>query len=236
MKLLWIVPILDMDERELAQRSEAFGRFLYPGTELVVRGVKKGTPSIESLLDEAYIALPVLEEVLKGQEEGFDACIIGCAGDAGVAVCKESLRIPVVGPAEAAISVFRLIGKKALILTTIPTRIASIEDRFAAYLPRHRFVIYPSNLALDEIRQNMSHTVAVLSGLITEAVERERVDCAILACAGMRGMADQLQEETGVPVIDPIAAALQMAQVLVTLGKAQSRRAYPFPPEKRRIL
>ena len=236
MKILWIVPILGTDERELARRPDGFRRFLYPGTELVVRGVKRGTESIESRLDEAYIALPVREEAISAQEEGFDACVIGCAGDAGVAVSKESVSIPVVGPAEAAVSVFRLIGKKVVILNTIPDRIASVEDRFAGYLPRHRFVIYPSNLRVLDMRRDMAHTIDVLSELVIAAVDRDRADCAILGCAAMRGMAEQVQEKAGIPVIDPMAAAIQMAQVLVTMRHSQSRRAYPFPPEKRRIL
>jgi Asp/Glu/hydantoin racemase len=49
-------------------------------------------------------------------------------------------------------------------------------------------------------------------------------------------MAEEVQEKAGIPVIDPMAAAIQMAQVLVTMRHSQSRRAYPFPPEKRRIL
>ncbi|NIM45270.1 MAG: hypothetical protein GTO54_06505 [Nitrososphaeria archaeon] len=45
-------------------------------------------------------------------------------------------------------------------------------------------------------------------------------------------MAEELGDKLGVPVIDPTAAALKMAESLVDLGLSHSKLVYPKPPEK----
>jgi allantoin racemase len=116
MKILWIVPITGPDDDEVKRREESLRDYLFPGTEVVFRKVKSGTESIESRVDEIYATLPVLKEALIGEQEGFDACVIACAGDAGVAQAKELLTIPVVGPGESSILISQLVGRKVVFL------------------------------------------------------------------------------------------------------------------------
>ncbi len=104
MKILWIDPITAGDEADSESTLAFLKPFLFEGTDVVIRKVNRGTESIESRLDEVYSTVPMLDIALQGEVEGFDACIIGCAGDAGVAEAKDVLKIPVVGPGEASSS------------------------------------------------------------------------------------------------------------------------------------
>ena len=52
---------------------------------------------------------------------------------------------------------------------------------------------------------------------------------------GMAGLGEKLQNELGIPVLDPAPIAVQYAQTLVKLGLSQSRIAFPVPPEKARV-
>jgi Asp/Glu/hydantoin racemase len=74
MKILWIVPITSATYDELEKTALFLRKYSFPGTEVVIRKVTRGTESIESRLDEIYATLPVLDEVLKSEKEGFDAC------------------------------------------------------------------------------------------------------------------------------------------------------------------
>ena len=52
----------------------------------------------------------------------------------------------------------------------------------------------------------------------------------------MTGMAAKVSERSGITVIDPLPAAVKMAESLVRLGLSHSRLAYMRPPEKDRYL
>ncbi len=236
MKILWIVPITGPDATRLENTAAFLKKYSFPGSEVVVRKVGRGTESIESRLDEVYATLPMIDEVLKAGREGFDACVIGCAGDAGVAVAKDIAKIPVIGPGEASIAISRLIGKKLVLVTTLPERIPSLEDRVVQLIPRTQFVIYPVNIPVLEIPKNPPRTIASLVEIIERSKEEDRADTAILACLSMRGMARAVQEKVKIPVIDPTLAALALAQSIAKMNVSHSKKAYPFPPDKKRGL
>ena len=236
MKILWIVPITSPEETQLERTVAFLKRHVYPGTEVIVRKVSKGTESIESRVDEAYATLPILEEVVKAEQEKFDACIVGCAGDAGVAAAKEVARIPVVGPGEASLLLSQLIGRRVVLLTTLAERIPSVEERVARFIPRSQYFIYPTNIPVVELQKDVGKTIKILIEIIRKSKERDRVDTAILACLSMKGMAEEVQKDVEIPVIDPAIAALEMAQALVTMKLSQAKRIYPFPLQKKRFL
>jgi allantoin racemase len=236
MKILWIAPITGTDPARLEQLKDLLKKFAFPGTEVVVRKVARGTESIESRLDEVYATPAILDEVQKGEMEGFDACIVGCAGDAGVAVAKDVARIPVIGPLEASISIAQILGRRFVFLWTLPERIRSVEDRVARFLPRGDFFIYPTHIPVLEMAKDVDKTIATLVKIIKKSVEEDRADTAVLGCLSMRGMAEAVHAEVKIPVIDPSLAALTMAQSVVQMKVTQAKGAYPFPPEKKRFL
>jgi allantoin racemase len=45
------------------------------------------------------------------------------------------------------------------------------------------------------------------------------------------GVAEQLSEELGVPVLNPARTALKTAEALVSSGLRHSKKAYPVPPK-----
>jgi allantoin racemase len=235
-KILWIAPITGTDPARLEHLKDLLKRYAFPGTEITVRKVPRGTESIESRLDEVYAAPAILDEVQKGEKEGYDACIIGCAGDAGVAVAKDVARIPVIGPLEASISMAQILGRRFVFLWTLPERIRSVEDRVARFLPRADFFIYPTHIPVLEMAKDVDKTIATLVKIIKKSIEQDRADTAVLGCLSMRGMSGPLQAEAKIPVIDPCLAALTMAQSLVQINLTQSKAAYPFPQDKKRFL
>ncbi len=236
MKILWVVPITGTDEHKLKETAEFLKNYSFEHTEVVIRKVSRGTESIESRLDEVYASVPILDEVKKAEKEGFDACVIGCAGDAGVDVAKEISKIPVIGPGESSILISQLIGRRVVILTSLPERIPSIEEKVAKFIPPTQFVVYPTYIPVIEFQKDVQKTLKTLVEIIKKSIAKDRVDTAILLCLGMQGMAEKVQNEVRIPVIDPAIAALEMAQIIVKMNLSQAKSIYPFPPEKKRFL
>jgi allantoin racemase len=236
MRILWIVPITSPDAASMERTVEFLKPYLFGGTEIVMRKTERGTESIESRLDEVYATVPTLELAIEGEREGFDACIIGCAGDAGVAEVKEVLTIPVIGPGEASMLIARQIGKRIAVLTTLPERVPSLDDKVRQFIPPDRFFIYATNIPVVEFRNDLRKTTETLCRIVENSMEKDGADTALLACLGMAGMADELHKRVGIPVIDPGVAAVQYAQMMAKMGIAQAKGAYPKPPDKKRWL
>ena len=91
--------------------SVAGKKFARPDTEVYAVSPSTGPESIESMYDE-YLAVPgVLSEIIKGdREEHADAFIIACFGDPGLLAAKEVTEKPVIGIAQAAFTVAKMIA------------------------------------------------------------------------------------------------------------------------------
>ena len=67
-------------------------------TELVVTNIKDGPPNIDFYYSKHILELRIFEEVMRAEEQGFDAVIVGCCYDPGVRAARELVDIPVIGP------------------------------------------------------------------------------------------------------------------------------------------
>ena len=69
---------------------------------------------------------------------------------------------------------------------------------------------------------------------IERALAEDGAEAIVLGCAGMAELAASLAREHDLPVIDGVAAAVKLAEALVALGHATSKRgAYARPLPKR---
>jgi allantoin racemase len=67
-----------------------------------------------------------------------------------------------------------------------------------------------------------------------ETIERDGTEVIVLGCAGLGDLAPRLQQITGVPVVDPNAAAMKLCETLVDLGLTHSKaRLYSAPSRQR---
>jgi allantoin racemase len=66
-------------------------------------------------------------------------------------------------------------------------------------------------------------------------VEQDGVETLILGCGSLFGIKEQLQDEFGIPVVEPGIVALKHAEMLVGLGLSHSKRSYmtPLPVKER---
>ena len=67
--------------------------------------IKMGPASIESEFDEAICIPGTIRRAIDAEKDGAHAIIIDCMGDPGLQACREVVKIPVVGPSQAAMHV-----------------------------------------------------------------------------------------------------------------------------------
>lgn len=222
---------------ELSKRED-FIAYARPGTDVEVSILDAGPASIESQFEEA-VALPdVLKHVVLAARGGADAIVLDCMGDPGLGAARELTSIPIVGPAQAAMHVAAMLAQNFSIITIGD----SVEGIFHDLTRRYGLVDRTVSIRTVDIPVlALSEEGELREKLFEQAIaafDEDGAHAIVLGCTGMRGWAQRIQdhlEATGrlrIPVIDPVAAAFTLAESLVTLGLAPSKRSYPEPPVK----
>jgi allantoin racemase len=204
--------------------AEAARRVASPGVEIeAVSGV--GPPSIESHLDEIESAAGVLQYIIDGSAT-FDAFVIACYGNhPAINAARELTRKPVVGIAEASMVLAGMLGHRFSIVTTSQRWRPMLIDAVRAYGAGHRCASVRASgmtvLDIDALPE--SEVRALLMNEARQAIADDGAEVIVLGCAGMSGLDAELSATLGAPVVDGVAAAVKIAEALVSCGLETSR-------------
>lgn len=231
MKLLLVNPnvtvaIADVMAAE-ARRSAS------PGTEIEVASADFGTLYIANRVEAAVAAHAVLE-VLAEKGAGCDAAIIAAFGDPGVHAAKELMPIPVVGVSEAAFLVAWTQGKRySIVCLTERLRTWYMECAAEHGLDGRLASVRAITVPVPDITTANADLVEELTRQCLLAVEEDGAEAVILGGGPIAGLAREIADQVPVPLIDPIACAVKLAESLVGLGlRAPERGSFARPASK----
>jgi allantoin racemase len=203
-----------------------------PGTEVLARTPTWGPESAEGWLD-SFLSAAVVLDLLRTTEETFDAVVLAGFGDHGREGARELLDVPVVDITEAAAHLACLLGRRYGVLTTLDRSCGLIEDSLhSAGVAQNCVAVLGCGLGVLELVDDRRTAEALLTA--ARQLRDRGAEVLVLGCAGMTGLDQHLAATVGIPVIDGIAAAIQLAESLVRLGLTTSRAAYPKPLPKNR--
>ena len=211
-------------------RQEKLQAFLSPGVELETRSDYGGPESIESMWEE-YLSVPgTMDLAVRLEREGFDAIIPGCFGDPGLDGIREIVSIPVVGPGQAGMTVAAMLGHRFSIVTVVENIIRPLENLallhgYASKLASVRQIGIP----VLELNNDPDYTYHRAIEVCRETIEKDRADVLVMGCGTLSFRSEELAAELGVPVVNPLRAALRMAELYVSSGISHSKRSYPTP-------
>ena len=242
MRVLYILPgslsRTELGTREIDRRLGILRRLAAPGTEVEITDVPEGPSSIESAYEE-YLSVPgSLQKVQEAARAGMDAAIIGCFGDPGVDAARELAEMLVVGPAESGMLFACALGHRFSVVTVLDSVVAPLRHL------AHRIGVsekLASVRAVDipvlELNKDRARSVSRMIALGRRAVEEDGADALVLGCMSMGFLEahTEIAAAVGVPVVNPVYAALRMAEALHGAGLRHSKRAYPLPPKLRTI-
>ncbi len=197
-----------------------------------------GAPSIEGHHDDVWAAAGVIEQVQAGEAAfdgaGADAYVIACFGDPGLDAARERARGPVIGIAEAAFHAASLMATGFSVVTTLSRTCVIAEHLLHRYgFERRCRGIHGTDIAVLELEDPASRAFERILSAAEHALMHDRSGAIVLGCAGMTDLCAALQQRLGVPVIDGVGVAVKLAEALVSLGLATSKRGdYAAPLAK----
>lgn len=219
---------------ELERRRGYLERHAAPGTSVLVRDWPRGPASIESAAEE-YLSVPgLLEAAPLLEAEGTGAIIVGCFGDPGLSGAREVTAIPVVGPGQASGHLAAQLGSRFAVLTVVDEVVPAIRRQMRGHgLDGFLSEVLAVDVPVLELRGRRDEVVDELE-LAGRRALRNGADALVLGCMtmGFLDVARDLQEQLGIPVVNPVLASLKLAETLVATGMAPSATAYPTPRKR----
>ncbi|MBN1859045.1 aspartate/glutamate racemase family protein [Candidatus Bipolaricaulota bacterium] len=214
---------------QIDERQAAAG----PGVEVTTICLEDGPVSLESGVDDALVAVPLMIEARKAQDEGYDAVVIDCAADPSVRAVREYIDIPVTSAGEAAFQYVLGLADTFSVVTVLENTAHLIEDRLRTYglMSRVASVRFADVPVLD--LEDMSLACERILSQARQAIDQDGADAIVLGCTGMSPVTKHLQQNLEVPVVDPAVAALTLAESLVRMGISHSKKSYLTPPKKK---
>jgi len=224
-----------MDNQEVNRRGQLLREWAFPGTEVDIICVPEGPASIESMYEE-YLSIPATaKEIFRLEKEGYDAAILGCAGDPGLDAMREiTSKMLVVGPAESSILTAAMLGHKLTVITIDDSMIASIEELvYKAGISNKLASVHALNIPVLDLSVNRKSTLEKIIKVSNDAIEKDGADSLVLGCMsmGFLNVADEISDVLKIPVINPSKIALKTAEALVSSGLRHSKKAYALPPK-----
>jgi allantoin racemase len=164
-------------------------------------------------------------------------------GEHGREGVRELVDVPVVDITEAAAHLACLLGRRYGVVTTLERSCGQIEDSLElAGVGRNCAAVVGTGLSVLDLgdgagdgRGERARTEAAFLAAAEQAC-RAGAEVLVLGCAGMTGLERTVAEKLGLPVVDGVAAAVKLAESLVTLGLTTSRAgSYAKPVPKGRV-
>ncbi len=224
---------------ELARREGLLREIASPGTEIDIFGLetdpeKSHLGTVQSAYDATLSTIGDLKCAMAAEEAGYQAVIIPCGGDPGIAPLREVLTIPVVPPGSAAKHLCSLLGPRFSVITTGkgPVKRTEVHERDGLM---KLVSIHPVGLTVPEVRVKPREAYEAMVREGRRAVEEYGAASVTFGCMSMGFLMvdEKLTEYIGVPAVNPVKVAVKTAETLIDLGLTHSKRAYPVPPSLR---
>ncbi len=205
-----------------------------PGTTVTGLTPAWGPESAEGWLD-SYLSAAAVLDTLRRYEGEFDAVVMAGFGEHGREGARELLGVPVVDITEAAAHLACLLGRRYAVITTLDRARGQIEDSLhSAGVLANCAAVIGTGLGVLEL----GDPGRTLDSFV-QAAERAKeagAEVLVLGCAGMTGLRQAVGDKLGLPVVDGVAAAVKVAESLVSLGLTTSKvGGYADPLPKRRL-
>ena len=183
------------------------------GPEIHCHTLAEGPFGIESQVDSDSVVLPLVRFIESRADSS--AYIIACYSDPGLDACRSITNAPVLGIQEAGVLTALGLGDRFGVFAIAQASIErhrrhlrrmGVLDRLAAERALE--------LTVDESARG-ENTFARLCEVGRKLINEDGADVLILGCAGMAVHREPLEQELGLPVIEPTCAAVAIALGLI---------------------
>jgi len=225
--IAYVVPGVGLGDEELQRREEIANTLVTD--EVQILEADEGPLSIESTVEEEWGVIGVMK-LISDREDEFDAFVIGCFGDPGLAAARELTQKPVVGPAAASFHTAVQLADRFSCIT--------ILDSTKPFTRRlvHEYGLGDSLASVPVVEApvlDIDHSSdALVDDMIAAgraAVADDGAEALVPGCMSLSFMQihDEIAEAVGVPFVDPVTVSLETASTWARHGITHSRVSYP---------
>jgi allantoin racemase len=190
--------------------DEALEPLRRPGAPpILCETLAEGPFGVETQAHVEQVALPLAAYVKARPEAG--AFVIACYSDPGLFVCREVTPRPVLGIAECGLLTAMARGGRFGVIA-IAKRSIPRHMRYMRQMGVMERLAGERSLEMSVAETASGEgTLARMIAIGTELRDGDGADVIVMGCAGMARHRKALQEVLGIPVIDPVQAAVTMA-------------------------
>jgi allantoin racemase len=227
LSIAYLVPGVGLAGGELDRRERIANELVPDDVRVLEAG--EGPLSIESTVEEEWSAVGVMRMIAEHEDE-FDAFVIGCFGDPGLAAARELTETPVIGPASASFHTAAQVADRFSCLTILESTRPFTRRLVHEYGLGERLASVPVVEApVLEIDHSSDALVEDMIATGRAAVEADGAEALVPGCMSLSFMQvhDEIADALGVPFIDPVTVGLETASTWARHGITHSGAAYP---------
>jgi len=209
-KILIINPNSDLEMTKAIQKTAdhfAKGKF-----EVLCQHTP-GAPGFIETREDEVLAAPGMIQLVRENNDKYDAFIIACHCDPNLDVIKEITEKPVVGIGEASMRIASMLGHCFSIIQTTEGSVPLKEALVRKYQLQDSLA---SVRAPRDISPESSDEEKYIKAA-RAAMAEDRADVIVLGCAGLTGLDKRMQKKLGIPVLDGVICALILATAIVSI-------------------
>lgn len=215
-KIMYLSPVAHRDGHD-DLFAEMARDYKLPGTEVHVTSLPESVgrfSHIEYRSYEGMVTAGIIRAVRAAAREGFDALAIGCFYDTGLHEAREvSGDMIVTAPCAASCEIAASLSNRFGVVVGRRKWVDQMQATVHALGHRDRLAgFYHVELGVTAFQQDHAETENRLIRAGRKAVEEDYAEAVILGCTMEVGFYRQLEDQLGVPVIDPSIAALKRAE------------------------
>ncbi len=217
-------PIVVLNPNSSQSVTDALSDALEPfrfsgGPEIRCDTLAAGPPAIETDAHVASVVEPV-KAYIRARADTCSAFVIACFSDPGLHEARRVSARPVFGMAECGLLTALAQGRRFGVISILEASVGrhlryiremGIESRLAGDLP--------VGLGVLELEE---HDAALdrMSAVGARLRDAHGADVVVMGCAGMASLHGALERRLGIPVIEPVQAAVSMAIGIVARDSA----------------
>jgi allantoin racemase len=225
--------------QEVARRQGLLQSYAAAGIEVIVEPTARGPAAIESAHDAGLVVPELIGLAPLAERRGIAAIIIGCYSDPGLDALREMVTIPVIGPGAAALHLAAQLGTRIAVLTPSGRGFGHVAARMRSLgLAPLLAAVRGIGLSVIDLATQKPGAIDKAAEAASAAVNLDGADVLVLGCMSMAflpGVSEMLAERVGVPVVNPVVAALKTAEALACMKLAHSKVAWPAPKSQQMV-
>lgn len=239
-KIHVMVPVVKgfRDDSWLEVTHRAYCSYARKGTIIQTEAIANGPQIIETWYFKQMAVPEMLRLTREAEQKGATAAIIDCMSDPSLDAAREIATIPIVGPAQSSAFVAASLAHRFTILGTRSDMGHKFVNQMEEYgISAKLASVRTTGLSVQEVESNPDALIQALIREAEKAVTQDGAHILIPGCTGMIGIAETLRQALlkigiDIPVLEPPAVAVKIAELLSDLKLAQSKITYPIPPPK----